>query len=43
MIINYDVFSSQSETCSLELPDLDFEVGGGMLGGKFTTLEGKCY
>jgi len=30
----------KSETCSLEIPDLDFEVGGGMLGGKFTTLEG---
>lgn len=43
MIINYDAFSFhiQSETCSVEIPDLDFEVGGGMLGGKFTTLEGK--
>lgn len=41
MIINYDVFSPQSETASLEIPELDFEVGGGILGGKFTTLEGK--
>nr|CAG4634805.1 EOG090X06TU [Alona affinis] len=30
----------KSETCSLSIPDLDFEVGPGTLGGKFTTLEG---
>ena len=30
----------KSETCSLSIPDLDFEVGAGTLGGKFTTLEG---
>lgn len=30
----------QSETCSLELPDLEFEMGGFALGGRFTTLEG---
>ncbi|XP_035704705.1 zinc finger protein ZPR1 isoform X1 [Folsomia candida] len=30
----------KSETASLEIPELDFEVGGGILGGKFTTLEG---
>ena len=30
----------QSETCNLLLPDLDFEMGGHALGGRFTTLEG---
>lgn len=30
----------QSETCSVEIPDLEFELGMGALGGKFTTLEG---
>jgi zinc finger protein len=30
----------KSETCSLSIPELDFEVGAGTLGGKFTTLEG---
>ena len=30
----------KSETCSLSIPDLHFEVGAGTLGGKFTTLEG---
>ena len=30
----------QSETCSLSLPSLDFEMGGHALGGRFTTLEG---
>lgn len=30
----------KSETCSLSIPELDFEVGPGTLGGKFTTLEG---
>nr|CAG4646285.1 EOG090X06TU [Macrothrix elegans] len=30
----------KSETCSLFIPELDFEVGAGTLGGKFTTLEG---
>merc|ERR1711928_258628 len=30
----------KSETCSLTIPELDFEVGAGTLGGKFTTIEG---
>lgn len=30
----------KSETCSMSIPELDFEVGSGTLGGKFTTLEG---
>ncbi len=30
----------QSETCSLRIPELDLEVGGFALGGRFTTLEG---
>ena len=32
--------SFQSETCNLLLPDLEFEMGGHGLGGRFTTLEG---
>lgn len=30
----------KSETCSFAIPELEFEVGAGTLGGKFTTLEG---
>lgn len=30
----------KSETCSVLIPELDFELGMGALGGKFTTLEG---
>nr|XP_053652002.1 zinc finger protein ZPR1-like [Cherax quadricarinatus] len=30
----------KSETCELSIPELDFCVGGGLIGGKFTTLEG---
>merc|ERR1719266_1978568 len=30
----------KSETCSLSIPDLEFEMGGYALGGRFTTLEG---
>jgi len=30
----------KSETCALSIPELDFEVGAGTLGGKFTTIEG---
>ncbi|XP_042235122.1 zinc finger protein ZPR1-like isoform X2 [Homarus americanus] len=30
----------KSETCELKIPDLDLHVGGGLIGGKFTTLEG---
>ena len=33
-------FSFQSETCSLLIPELEFEMGGYALGGRFTTLEG---
>ncbi|XP_067421995.1 zinc finger protein ZPR1 isoform X2 [Emydura macquarii macquarii] len=30
----------KSETCSVEIPELEFELGMGALAGKFTTLEG---
>ncbi|KAM9299389.1 zinc finger protein ZPR1 [Gastrophryne carolinensis] len=30
----------KSETCSVLVPELEFELGMGALGGKFTTLEG---
>ncbi|KAG9482157.1 hypothetical protein GDO78_011055 [Eleutherodactylus coqui] len=30
----------KSETCSISVPELEFEMGMGALGGKFTTLEG---
>ncbi|XP_073458494.1 zinc finger protein ZPR1 [Aquarana catesbeiana] len=30
----------KSETCSVSIPELEFEIGMGALGGKFTTLEG---
>uniref|UniRef100_A0A2P2HXN1 Zinc finger protein ZPR1-like n=2 Tax=Hirondellea gigas TaxID=1518452 RepID=A0A2P2HXN1_9CRUS len=30
----------KSDTCSVEIPSLDLHVGAGILGGKFTTLEG---
>ncbi|XP_061582940.1 zinc finger protein ZPR1 [Cololabis saira] len=30
----------KSETCSVLIPELDFELGMAALGGKFTTLEG---
>ncbi|XP_060107247.1 zinc finger protein ZPR1 isoform X2 [Heteronotia binoei] len=30
----------KSETCRVEIPALEFELGMGALGGKFTTLEG---
>ena len=30
----------KSETCSILLPDLEFEMGGHALGGRFTTIEG---
>ncbi|XP_074832968.1 zinc finger protein ZPR1 isoform X2 [Carettochelys insculpta] len=32
--------TNESETCSVEIPELEFELGMGALGGKFTTLEG---
>ncbi|KAG8434532.1 hypothetical protein GDO86_012782 [Hymenochirus boettgeri] len=30
----------KSETCSISIPELEFELGMGALSGKFTTLEG---
>lgn len=30
----------KSETCSLNIPELELEVGMGVLGGRFTTVEG---
>jgi len=30
----------KSQTCSLEIPELEFEMGGAALGGRFTTVEG---
>lgn len=30
----------KSETCGISIPELEFELGMGALGGKFTTLEG---
>jgi len=30
----------KSETCDVTIPDIDFEMGGAALGGRFTTLEG---
>lgn len=30
----------QSETCSLHIPQLDFEAGALTLSGRFTTIEG---
>ncbi|XP_012865281.1 PREDICTED: zinc finger protein ZPR1 isoform X2 [Dipodomys ordii] len=32
--------TNESETCSVEIPELEFELGMAVLGGKFTTLEG---
>ncbi|XP_070621864.1 zinc finger protein ZPR1 isoform X4 [Erythrolamprus reginae] len=32
--------TNESETCMVEIPELEFELGMGALGGKFTTLEG---
>ncbi|XP_070548394.1 zinc finger protein ZPR1-like [Ptychodera flava] len=36
--LNRDVL--KSDTCGLSIPELDFELEAGTLGGKFTTLEG---
>lgn len=30
----------KSDTCSLQLPELEVEVGPGALAGRFTTIEG---
>ena len=30
----------KAETCSVAVPELDFEMGGAALGGRFTTVEG---
>ncbi|CAH2218546.1 jg12774 [Pararge aegeria aegeria] len=42
-VANRDDFSRdilKSETCSMSIPELDLEVGGAALGGRFTTAEG---
>eukprot|EP00088_Acartia_fossae_P053748 TRINITY_DN6132_c0_g1_i1.p1 TRINITY_DN6132_c0_g1~~TRINITY_DN6132_c0_g1_i1.p1 ORF type:complete len:174 (-),score=52.75 TRINITY_DN6132_c0_g1_i1:405-848(-) len=36
--LNRDIL--KSETCSIAIPELEFEMGGHALGGRFTTLEG---
>lgn len=36
--IRRDLF--KSETCSLRIPDIDFELDFGTLGGVYTTVEG---
>lgn len=36
----YLIFFFQSETCSLRIPQLDFEAGALSLSGRFTTVEG---
>ena len=36
----YSFLYFQAETCSLLIPELEFEMGGYALGGRFTTLEG---
>merc|ERR1719477_82019 len=33
----------KSEHCSIEIPEIELYVGGGLLGGKFTTLEGLLH
>lgn len=33
----------KSEHCSIEIPEIELFVGGGLLGGKFTTLEGLLH
>ena len=30
----------KSETCAILIPELEFEMGGHALGGRFTTIEG---
>lgn len=30
----------KSETCTMSIPELELEVGGRALGGRFTTTEG---
>lgn len=30
----------KSDTCSINIPELNLQVGGGILGGKYTTVEG---
>jgi len=36
--LNRDVL--KSETCAIEIPELEFVMGGACLGGRFTTVEG---
>lgn len=40
MYLLLDYYYFQSETCSLSIPQLDFEVGALSLSGRFTTIEG---
>ncbi|KAL0278922.1 UNVERIFIED_CONTAM: hypothetical protein PYX00_000598 [Menopon gallinae] len=42
-IIDRDDFSRdilKSETCSLQIPEIELEIGPAVLGGRFTTVEG---
>lgn len=34
------LFSNQSDTCTIDIPELDSEFGASGLGGRFTTVEG---
>jgi zinc finger protein len=38
--VKLDSTDIQSETCSLQIPELHFDLQEGTLGGRFTTLEG---
>lgn len=33
-------FKFQSDTCTIDIPELDSEFGASGLGGRFTTIEG---
>lgn len=33
-------FCFQSETCRIDIPELECEIGASGLGGRFTTIEG---
>lgn len=34
------IFRFQSETCGIDIPELECEIGASGLGGRFTTIEG---
>lgn len=36
----FTFFSVQSDTCTIDIPELDSEFGASGLGGRFTTVEG---